>query len=128
MGSGEAVKEFLGTYPAGVRDLALGARRLVLECIRGAEETLDAPGRVIGYGFGAGYSGVVCTLLLSKTGVKLGLVRGAELPDPKQLLEGSGKVHRYVQLKTLADLETPGLKSLIKASHAAWKHRTPRGG
>ena len=44
----------------------------------------------------AGLSGNVCTLILSKSGVKLGLVHGSELADPNGLLEGSGKVHRNI--------------------------------
>jgi hypothetical protein len=67
--------------------------------------------------------GMVCTLILSKSGVKLGLVRGVELADPKGLLEGSGKVHKYVQLRKASDLNRPGVKGLVKAAHAAWQQR-----
>jgi hypothetical protein len=72
---------------------------------------------------GPGYKGLVCTLLLSKTGVKIGIARGSELPDPKPLMQGSGKVHRHVQLQTIADLKQPGLKPLLKAALSAWKKR-----
>ena len=82
----------------------------------GSEQTLDQSARVIGFGYGPGYKGCVCTLIMSQKGVKLGLAYGAKLPDPKGLLGGSGKVHRHVELKTLADLKQPGLKPLIKAS------------
>jgi len=54
---------------------------------------------VVGYGYGPGYKGPVCTLILSKTGVKLGLPYAAALSDPDGLLEGTGKVHRFVQLR-----------------------------
>ena len=60
---------------------------------------------MIAYSYGPGCKGLVCTLILSRKGVKLGIVRGSELPDPKQLLEGSGKVHRFVQLNAPADLK-----------------------
>jgi hypothetical protein len=65
----------------------------------------------------------VCTLILSRSGVKLGIVRGSELSDPKQLMRGSGKVHRHVQLNTIADLKRPGLGSLFKAALTAWHKR-----
>ena len=55
--------------------------------------------------------------------MKLGLVRGGDLPDPQGLLEGSGKVHRYIQLRTASDLREGGVSELVKASYAAWKHR-----
>jgi hypothetical protein len=47
--------------------------------------------------------GIICTLVLSKSGVKVGFVNGAELADPTGLLEGSGKKHKYIQLKTVSD-------------------------
>ena len=90
----------------------------------GAAETLDSAAKLIGYGYGPGYKGLVCTLLLSKTGIKLGIARGSELPDPEQLMKGSGKVHRHVQLRTKEDLHQPGLKPLIAAALAAWKERS----
>ena len=57
----------------------------------------------------------------------MGLARGAELADPKGLLEGAGKVHRYVRIETAADLRKPGLKPLVKAALAAWRKRTGQG-
>ena len=75
-----------------------------------------------------GYKGCVCTLILSKTGVKLGIAYGAAMPDPKGLMRGAGKVHRHVALQNLADLKQPGVKALIKAALAAWKERTKASG
>jgi hypothetical protein len=96
---------------------------LLADAFPGSTETLDLPARMIAYSYGPGYKGLACTLILSRGGVKIGVVRGSELADPKGLLEGSGKVHRHVALKTPADLERPGLKPLLKASLAAWKAR-----
>src|SRR5215471_3372858 len=98
------IKSFLAPYPPEVSDLALAARDFLAKALPGAEETLDESAKLLGYGYGPGYKGVVCTLLLSKTGVKLGIARGSELPDPKALMQGSGKVHRHVQLRSTADL------------------------
>jgi hypothetical protein len=118
------VEAFLASYPAEVGELAHAARRLLSELLPGAEETLDQSARVIGFGYGPGYKGCVSTLIMSQKGVKIGIARGSELPDPKGLLGGTGKVHRHVALQTLADLKQPGLKPLIKAALAAWQERT----
>jgi len=88
-----------------------------------AAGSVGASAPVVGYGYGPGYRGVVCTLILSKSGVKLGLVRGSELADPRGLVEGSGKVHRYVALRGPADVQKAGLSQLVKACYAAWKGR-----
>jgi hypothetical protein len=116
--------QLLGRYPADVRALAIGARKFILESLPKAEETVDASAGVVGYGYGPGYKGLIGTLILSKTGVKLGLAHGASLPDPGGLLEGSGKVHRYVQLRIASDVRRPGVARLLRAARAAWKERT----
>jgi hypothetical protein len=122
------VEAFLDSYPAEVGELARAARGLIEKMVPKAEETLDTSAKVIGYGYGPGYKGVVCTLILSKTGVKLGIPYGASMPDPEGLLRGAGKVHRHVVLQKLGDLEQTGVKALIKAAVAGWKDRTKGGG
>jgi hypothetical protein len=117
------VETFLAPYPREVRHVALAARDFLSEALPGAAERLDGSAKLFGYGYGPGYKGLICTLLLSRNGVKLGIARGSELPDPEQLMEGSGKVHRHVQLRATADLNQPGLRPLLKAALAAWKKR-----
>ena len=109
----------LEAYPTEVRALARSARRLIRQLLPAVDEQVDAAAPVIGYSCGAGYRGLVCTLILSKSGVKLGLVNGAALDDPHDLLEGSGKVHRYIQLHAAGDLRKPGVDRLLKAAFAA---------
>jgi len=66
---------------------------------------------------------------MSQTSVKLGIMRGSELPDPSLLMKGSGKVHRYVPLLSVTDLEQPGLRQLLEHAMTAWGKRNaaPRG-
>src|SRR5262249_15873408 len=122
------IESFLARYPPEVRDLALAARDFLAKALPGAEEILDESAKLLGYGYGPGDKGLLCTLVLSKNGIKLGISHGSELPDPKQLMQGSGKVHRYVQLRTHNDLKQPGLKPLLKAALAAWKKRNENNG
>src|SRR4029079_19737348 len=89
-----AFAELLSSYSKGVQDTARAARQLILVLIPGAIEVVDAATADIGDGVAAGYTDKVLPLILSKGGVKLGLIGGASLPDPRKLLEGSGKVHR----------------------------------
>src|ERR1700687_680780 len=117
------IETFLAPFPPEVRVLALVARDFLAQALPGAAENLDRSAKLFGYSYGPGYKGLLCTLLLSKTGIKLGIARGSELPDPKQLMHGSAKVHRHVQLRTKDDLNHPGLKPLLKAALAAWKKR-----
>jgi hypothetical protein len=115
------LEKLLDAYPVGVMEIALEARKMIVATMPGLQEMVDGSARVIGYGFGAGYGDLICTIILSKSGVKLGIARSAELPDPNGLLEGAGKVHRYVALAKPSDLRKAGLKQLLKAAVAAWK-------
>src|SRR5436190_23734344 len=101
----------------------MATRDFLAAILPGSEETLDESAKVIGYGYGPGYKGLVCTLIPSKTGAKIGIARGAALPDPKHLMQGKGKVHRHVPLRTPADLKQPDLMPLLKEALTAWKKR-----
>lgn len=109
----------LTAYPDKVQTLVGDARKLVRQWLPDAKEGEDSAARMFAYSCGPGYKGVICTLLLSKTGVKLGIAGGASLPDPHGLMRGEGKVHRHVPLKTIDDLRQPGVEELIAAANAA---------
>jgi hypothetical protein len=118
------IDELLASYPEAVQVTAAAARELLTSLLPGIQEAADFPAKLISYSYGPGYKGALFTLILSQKGVKLGVVRGVELPDPKKLMTGEGKVHRHVQLRAPADLEQPGLKPLLKAAVKAWRART----
>ena len=123
MASTTSVDALLRGYPEQIQRLTDDARRCIARWLPDASEKVDVPSRLIAYAHGPGYKGAVCTLILSKTGIKLGLVGGATLPDPHRLLAGSGKVHRHVQLSRPADLHQPGVTELVRESSAACRKR-----
>jgi hypothetical protein len=128
MPSAQHVDAFLAAYPEQVREVASAARRLLQGSLPGIAETVDEAAKLIGYSYGPGYKGVVCTLIMSQTGVKLGISRGSELPDPKHLMTGAGKIHRHVPLRSVNDLKQPGLKQLLKEALGAWRRRDAASG
>jgi hypothetical protein len=123
MSTSRDIDVFLARYPAPVQETAAAARRLLKAALPDVDETLDVSAKLLGYGYGPGYKGAVCTLIMSQNGVKLGIVRGTELPDPKRLMAGAGKVHRHVQLHSADDTKKPGLSQLLKAALTAWRKR-----
>jgi hypothetical protein len=118
-----AIDTLLRSYPEDVQILVRAARKKLREWLPNVDEGVDASARMVAYRYGPGYKGMVCTLILSKLGVKLGLVGGAALADPRGLLAGSGKVHRHIQLRTVRDLQQAGLKQLVLAASAACRKR-----
>src|SRR3954469_25083910 len=72
---------------------------------------------VIGFGPTPRPSDAVLSLAGGRRGVNLCfLQRGPELPDPEHLLRGSGTVVRTVPLDSAADLERPGVQTLLEAA------------
>jgi len=123
MSASERVGAFLSGYPAQVQETAAAARHLLKGMLPGVAETVDESAKLLGYRYGSGYKGLLFTLIMSQTGVKLGIFRGAELPDPRHLMAGAGKLHRHVQLRSPDDVKQPGLKPLLKTAVAAWRKR-----
>ena len=115
----QAVYELLAPYSPEIRNLALATREYLLKLIPGATEQPDAKAKVVGYGFGTRYTDTVCALMPTQAGITLGIGWATELPDPHHLLQGTGKVHRHVKIKSKSDLKAPALKTLLKAAHKA---------
>ena len=58
-----------------------------------------------------------------KAHVNVGFFRGAEIADPENLLEGTGKLMRHVKLKPEGDVDPTALTNLIKTAYADMKGR-----
>ncbi len=114
MESNTKIDAFLSQYDEQVFRNALMLREVVLENLPGIIEQLDIPARIIGYCYGQKYVDLICVLIPSKKGLKLGFNRGVELPDPEQLLEGKGKISRYVVIKSEDQITSDGIKDLLK--------------
>ena len=61
-----------------------------------------------------------------KAHVNVGFFRGAELSDPKGLLEGTGKFMRHVKLSPERNVDTVALTKLIETAYADMKGRIAR--
>ncbi|MFY0662257.1 MAG: hypothetical protein JXR15_17315 [Shimia sp.] len=54
-----------------------------------------------------------CYILLHSDWVNLGFYKGAELPDPTGLLQGTGAKMRHIKMRVLADCHNPHVHDLI---------------
>jgi len=58
-----------------------------------------------------------------KAHVNVGFFRGAELTDPKGLLEGTGKFMRHVKLRPGCEVDEGALRELIEVAYGDMKER-----
>jgi hypothetical protein len=115
--------KILAQFPERVTATGSRLRQFLLKHLKGVTEQPDEKANVIGYSYGTGYKDLICTIILSKKGIKLGFYKGAELPDPKKLLTGSGKVHRYVEINSEEDIRKPALLALLEHAVKAREKR-----
>ena|SRR2546428_12279710 len=81
---------------------------------------------VIGYSPTERPSDAIFSIAAAANGVGLAFLQGASLPDPRRILQGSGKRNRFIRLPTLAPLKSRDVRELIKVALAHAKTPLPR--
>jgi hypothetical protein len=83
-------------------------RTLLKRTVKGGEEYVN-PWKIPSFDS----NGPLCCFMTGKEHVTFAFMRGAVLPDPEKLLEGTGKGVRHVKLRSVAEVQRPGVKKLI---------------
>lgn len=113
-------EQVLAGRPAAVADLARRVRRLVRETLPDVSEVSNHGQEGIGFGVNQyGYDGWgVGTIGVAKNWVTLGFMRGAHLPDPTGIVEGTGRNVRHVKIRSLREFEErrDALVALLRAA------------
>ena len=104
------------------KDVVKGLRALVKRTIAGCEEYVN-PWKIPSIDS----NGSVCGFMTGKEHVTFIFLRGAALPDPEGLLEGTGKSVRHVKVRTVKDLKRPALKKLIVEAAKLNKRKPTEG-
>ena len=101
---------------------AKAVRALVKKTVNGVEEYVN-PWKIPSFDS----NGPLCCFMVGKEHVTFAFMRGAALPDPEKLLEGTGKGVRHVKLRSVADVKRPGVKKLIVEAAKLNKKDPPSG-
>jgi Domain of unknown function (DU1801) len=83
---------------------------------------------VIGYCSTERPSDCVASIAAGANGVALSFYRGATLPDPQNVLLGSGRQNRFVRLESAVTLMRPEVEALIAAAVSQAKTPMPASG
>ena len=109
----DQIDEFIAGQTLAVQPIIRQLRALVRATLPDLIESLDGRG-LIRYGHGAKMSEWLCYVSGHKAHADLGFARGASLPDPDGLIEGTGKNLRHVKVRSVAEIAHPGLKRLLQ--------------
>jgi hypothetical protein len=123
--NGEEISRYLAECPHEFCDLVLALRDVVLRTAPAVHEEIKF--NALCYfkpncRYGA-IGGNVCLIDYRKGHVELGFIHGSSLPDPKGLLQGSGKAKRHIEIRSLSCTRLASIRALI---HAAVAY-TPKG-
>jgi hypothetical protein len=113
------LESFLDTLPPDTGQLVLALRDVVRRTAPHAEESLLWGG--LSYHrpqVGGRVKGAVCQVVVKKGQVRLDVIHGVRLADPRGLLQGDGVSKRSVPIGAVADAERPEVTALIREAAA----------
>jgi len=110
--------KLISKHSPAVRALAKKTRAVVLDIFPDANEKTYWGWSNTWYGLSEKNVDAVFTVSPMKDYVQLYFLRGTELSDPDQLLEGTGKKLRHVNIRKGADLKRTALTRLMKRAVA----------
>ena len=111
----ELFEQAILSFPDEIKEIARETRKLIYKVLPEVIEVVWVRQKNAGFGTGIKKSTEhFCWLMPATKHVNLGFNYGAELPDPKNLLEGTGKLFRHYKVKSINDLSNPDLITLLK--------------
>ena len=114
------LKALIGRFDAKHQKLIRSVRAGLRKRLPTANELVyDYPGSLV-IGYSPSMNGIesIVSTAARKSGVELYFNFGPRLPDPKKLLQGSGKATRFVTLDSAARLEHPDIEAFIAAAES----------
>lgn len=110
-----------------VAAICVALRELIETLYPDAVEVPRTGDRAVSYGFGPKKMSEAYAYVMPQKGyANLGFYRGAGLPDPAGLLEGTGKALRHVKVRSLDDVGRAEVQQLLLEAMA--ERRSALGG
>jgi Domain of unknown function (DU1801) len=128
--SEEQLASFIDRFDAGNAALIRSARKTLRKRLPAANELVydNYNFFVIGYCSTERPSDCIVSIAAAANGVGLSFYYGASLPDPRNLLLGSGRQNRFIRIESPATLTDPGVEELIAAAIAQGDTPLPASG
>jgi hypothetical protein len=115
--SNEQFEKAIESFSDYIKNIARQTRQLIYIILPNAVEVVWVHQKNTGFGTGIKKKTEhFCWLMPATNHVNLGFNYGAELPDPTNLLEGTGKLFRHIKIKSVEQLSDKDLIKLLKYS------------
>lgn len=112
--NGSSFEDVISGKVQNVIEISYALRNVLAYVMPGVTEVNWATQQIAGYGVGEKkMSEHFCYIAPLKAHVNLGFMYGADLDDPHNLLEGSGKALRHIKIRALEQANDPEIKKLI---------------
>ena len=115
----DPIDTFFARYTPAVQGISRALREMVIHNMPGAKEVLYDSQNHIGYSITGKTNDMIVYITPMKDYVRLGFMRGTQLPDPQNVLVGEGKWLRHVKVRTLEQAANPAYMALVSA---AWNY------
>ena len=117
MENNEEFEQAIQSFSDEIKEIARQTRKLIYKVFPEVVEVVWIRQKNTGYGTGPKKKTEhFCWVMPATNHVNLGFNYGSELPDPKNLLEGTGKLFRHYKVKSVKELSNPDLNKLLKYS------------
>ena len=113
----EKFEQAIESFSEDIKELARQTRQLIYKTLPEVVEVVWIQQKNTGFGTGAKKKTEhFCWLMPATNHVTLGFNYGAELPDSKNILEGTGKLFKHFKVKSISDLSNQDLIAILKFS------------
>ncbi len=111
----EEFEKAIQSFSDNIKNIARHTRQLIFTVQPKAVEVVWVQQKNTGFGTGIKKKTEhFCWVMPAGNHVNLGFNYGAELPDPANLLEGTGKLFRHIKIKSIEQLSDKDLIKLLK--------------
>ncbi|HLS31902.1 MAG TPA: DUF1801 domain-containing protein [Flavobacteriaceae bacterium] len=115
MENNEEFEQAIQSFSDEIKEIARQTRKLIYKVLPEVVEVVWVRQRNTGFGTGSKKKiEHFCWVMPATNHVNLGFNYGTELPDPKNLLEGTGKLFRHHKVKSVKELSNSDLIELLK--------------
>lgn len=115
MKSNKEFEQAIQSFSEEIKEIARQTRKLIYKVLPEVVEVVWVRQKNTGFGTGPKKKTEhFCWVMPATNHVNLGFNYGAELPDPKHILEGTGKLFRHYKVKSVKNLSNPDLIKILK--------------